>query len=165
MPARKRAVARKTPLKKPAIRPGSAKPPAVTKPAKTEARRGAAANMPKFTKAPLELVALFEQVVAGLPPVEMRKMFGYPAAFANGQMFASLFQDHFILRLPTAEREAFIRAHGAHVFEPMPGRPMREYVEVPPALLKTGQELDGWLARGLAYAQSLPPKAAKARRK
>ncbi len=162
MPAHKKVAVSKTTAKKAAAKV-SAKPPAARKPAKAAPRP--ASNMPRFTKAPPDLVALFEQVVAGLPPVEIRKMFGYPAAFVNGQMFASLFQDHFILRLPEGERAAFIHAHGAHVFEPMPGRPMREYVEVPPALLKTGQALDGWLAKGLAYAQSLPPKAAKPRRK
>jgi TfoX/Sxy family transcriptional regulator of competence genes len=165
MPTHKKVAVRKPTAKKAAARSGSPKQPAAKKNAKAAARQGAAGNMPQFTKAPPKLVALFEQVVAGLPPVEIRKMFGYPAAFANGQMFASLFQDHFILRLPEGERAAFIHAHGAHVFEPMPGRPMREYVEVPPALLKTGEEFDGWLAKGLAYAQSLPPKAAKTRRK
>ncbi len=135
------------------------------KKAAKKAAKPAARKMPSFSKAPPELVALFEQVVAGLPPVEKRMMFGYPAAFANGQMFASLFGDHFILRLPEAEREAFIREHGARLFEPMPGRPMREYVEVPPAVLNSGKPFDGWLAKGLAYAQSLPPKAAKPRRK
>jgi TfoX/Sxy family transcriptional regulator of competence genes len=150
MPAQKKT---KTSVKQPTARPGSAKKS--TQPARA---------MPKFTKSPPEMVALFERVTAGLPMIETRKMFGYPAAFVNGQMFASLFGDAFILRLPDDRREAFIQAHGAHLFEPMPGRPMREYVEVPPALLKRAKELDDWLAQGLAYAQSLPPKSAKAKR-
>ena len=144
-----------------------AKPSAKSSKAKPVARKTARSAwvMPKFDKSSPEMVALFERVTAGLPMIETRKMFGYPAAFVNGQMFASLFGDAFILRLPDDRREAFIQAHGAHLFEPMPGRPMREYVEVPPALLKRGQELDDWLAQGLAYAQSLPPKGAKPRRK
>ena len=154
MPAQKKTAVKKSTAKQ------AAKKAAPKKSAAKSARK-----MPVFSKAPPALVAQFEQLTAALPMVEPRKMFGYPAAFVNGQMFASLFQDHFILRLPAAEREAFISAHGARVFEPMPGRPMREYVEVPPALLKSGRELDDWLAKGLAYAQSLPPKAAKPRRK
>jgi TfoX/Sxy family transcriptional regulator of competence genes len=156
MPAPNKTTAKKLAVKKTATR---AKTLAAKKTAK------AVVKMPEFTKAPPEMVALFQRAVAGLPPVETRRMFGYPAAFANGQMFASLFQDHFILRLPAVERDAFIEQYNAHAFEPMPGRPMREYVEVPPALLTAGQELDGWLAKGLAYAQSLPPKANKPRRK
>ena len=96
---------------------------------------------------------------------ETRKMFSYPAGFANGQMFASLFGDSFILRLPEAARAVFIQQHDSRLFEPMPGRPMREYVVVPPALLQDGRQFDDWLAKAVTYAQSLPPKPAKSKRK
>ena len=135
------------------------------KPAAKKTVKTAARKMPSFSKSPPELVALFGQVVGGLPMVETRKMFSYPAAFANGQMFASLFGDNFILRLPEAEREAFIQQQSTHLFAPMPGKPMREYVVVPPALLKAGRELDEWLGKSITYAQSLPPKPAKTKRK
>ena len=87
------------------------------KKAAKQATKTAARKMPSFSKAPPELVAVFEQVVAGLPMVETRKMFSYPAAFANGQMFASLFGDAFILRLPETERAAFIQQQGTHLFD------------------------------------------------
>ena len=45
-------------------------------------------GMPKWTKAPDALVALFGDAIKGLPGVEARKMFGYPAAFVNGNMFS-----------------------------------------------------------------------------
>ena len=135
------------------------------KKAAKKATKPGARKMPSFSKAPPELVALFEQVVAGLPMAETRRMFGYPAAFANGQMFVSLFGDNMILRLPEPERIAFIQKQHTQLFEPMPGRPMKEYVVVPPALLKAGRPLDEWLGKAAAYAQSLPPKPAKAKRK
>jgi len=129
---------------------------------KTTKSAGAAKRaMPSFDKASPALVALFGQIVAAMPVAEPRQMFGYPAAFAQGQMFASLFGDNFILRLPEADRAAFIERYHSRQFEPMPGRPMREYVVVPPGLLKTGPELEGWLDKAAAYAQSLPPKKAK----
>lgn len=81
--------------------------------------------MPAFTKAPAALVETFRRAIAELPDAEPRQMFGYPAAFAKTQMFASLFQDKMILRLSEADREALVRK-GARPFEPMPGRPMRE---------------------------------------
>ena len=143
---------------------------AVKKSTKTAAAKGGAKKsskkaaakraMPSFAKAPPDLVERFGQIVAAMPVAEPRKMFGYPAAFAQGQMFASLFGDNMILRLPEAERAVFIQQHHSHLFEPMPGRPMREYVVVPPALLKTGAELDGWLDKAAEYALSLPPKKA-----
>src|SRR5882757_3368195 len=88
------------------------------KPAAKKAVKTSARQMPSFDKASPQLVALFEQVMAGLPMAEPRKMFGYPAAFANGQMFASLFGDNMILRLPEAERAAFIQKYDTHLFEP-----------------------------------------------
>jgi TfoX/Sxy family transcriptional regulator of competence genes len=111
-------------------------------------------EMPKFTKAPQALVALFGGAVAGLPDVEARTMFGYPAAFVNGNMFACLFRSSMMLRLSEKER----RESGAKQFEPMPGRPMREYVEVPGEVLGSPKLLDAWLRKGHAYAASLPAK-------
>jgi TfoX/Sxy family transcriptional regulator of competence genes len=131
---------------------------------KTSAKKSAV-KMPKWEKSSPELVQVFEQALSGVPQAQSRQMFGYPAAFVNGQMFASLFQENFILRLPEAERAAFMQKHDAHVFEPMPGRPMREYVVVPPSVVRSAAQLDGWLGKALAYAQSLPPKPAKAKRK
>ena len=131
---------------------------------KSAARQGSRApvgkkrSMPSFAKAPPALVERFGQVVAAMPVAEPRQMFGYPAAFANGQMFASLFGDSFILRLPEAERAVFIERYHSRQFEPMPGRPMRESVGVRPELLNNREELDGWLSKAAAYAQSLPPK-------
>jgi TfoX/Sxy family transcriptional regulator of competence genes len=117
--------------------------------------------MPKFTKAPEEMVALFGRVVEGLPEVETRRMFGYPAAFVHGQMFSSLFQDSMILRLSEADRAAFLKDQGARLFEPMPGRPMREYAAVPAAVLASEPLLRQWLRRAHSYAASLPPKPRK----
>src|SRR5262249_9560290 len=121
--------------------------------------------MPKFTKAPESLVALFTRATAALPGVEPRKMFGYPAAFVNGNMFSCLFQSSMILRLSGGDRAACTTEFGAKLFEPMPGRPMREYVAVPEALLRSPALLEVWLRKSLGYAVQLPPKAAKAKPK
>jgi len=120
-----------------------------------------------WRKSPQALVELFEQAVPPSRTVERRRMFGYPAAFANGHLFAGLHQEDFILRLPEPARERAKREHGARPFEPMPGRQMREYVALPEALLGDRVTLGAWLARSLRYVRSLPPKrprAARARR-
>jgi TfoX/Sxy family transcriptional regulator of competence genes len=95
--------------------------------------------------------------VRRLDGVELRTMFGY-GAFAFGNMFASLFGDHVILRVPASEREDLARRHGARPFEPLPGRPMREYVELPKPLRDSPPLFRKWLERGRAYAASLPKK-------
>ncbi len=119
--------------------------------------------MPKFTPAPPAVVALFQAAVEGLPEVEQRKMFGYPCAFVHGQMLIGVFQDRIMLRLSEADRAKFLEQPGAKPFEPMPGRPMREYVELPPDVMKSPAAVRRWIKRGLAYVETLPPKARKAR--
>src|SRR5262249_2925423 len=105
--------------------------------------------MPKWTKAPPALVELFAELIAPLEGAEPRKMFGYPAAFVNGNLFGGRFQPGLTRRLPPAERGA-IGALGALPFEPMPGRAMREYVAVPESLA-SGETLRLWIAKAFAF--------------
>jgi TfoX/Sxy family transcriptional regulator of competence genes len=115
----------------------------------------------QWTKSPPDLIATFEAVIPG-PPAETRNMFGYPAAFVNGNMFMGLFQDSMILRLPE-EARAEIMSTGAKVFEPMKGRPMREYIVVPASMLKSRPLLKRWVQRALQYGLSIAPKGKKAK--
>jgi TfoX/Sxy family transcriptional regulator of competence genes len=115
-----------------------------------------------WRKAPESLVALFDEVAPRDAPAQRRQMFGYPAVFVNGNLFAGLHQEHLMLRLPDAERAEFLALPGALPFEPMPGRPMKEYVVAPAALLGDPDGLRAWLDRAMRYAVTLPPKEAKA---
>src|SRR5579871_2619549 len=105
-----------------------------------------------------ELVKTFESVVPG-PPAVARKMFGFPAALVNGNMFMGLHQEDMVLRLPEESRAELLKTSGARIFEPMPGRPMREYVVVPPSLLADRKKLAPWVAKALEYGATLKPKA------
>src|SRR5260370_40993133 len=117
-----------------------------------------------WKKSPEWLVAAFPALLPDDPRVEPRKMFGYPCAFANGNMFIGLHQDNLILRLPEGERERFLAEHKTHIFAPFPDRPMREYAVVPHALIKKPAALAPWIAGSLAYAPSIPPKANRSKR-
>jgi len=111
-----------------------------------------------WSKSPAELIARFEATMAEFPGVSLRKMFGYPAAFAsNGHMSTGLHQDRWIIRLPD-NAQAELAAAGGTPFEPMPGRPMRGYLALPPAILNDEEALRRWLDRSLAYTESLPAK-------
>ena len=90
-------------------------------------------------------------------------MFGYPCAFENGQMFAGLFGDGLFVRLGEAGRAELLAIEGAAPFSPMEGRPMKEYVVLPPAMLEDEEAVKGWMSRGLAYARTLPGKKPKAK--
>jgi TfoX/Sxy family transcriptional regulator of competence genes len=115
--------------------------------------------MMKWRKSSEELIRLFEEVTPG-PPATPKKMFGFPAAFVNGNMFMGLHQEDMILRLPEGSRAELLKMN-ARPFEPMPGRPMREYVVVPPSLLRDRNKLSSWVQKALEYGSSLPPKAGK----
>jgi len=110
-----------------------------------------------FRKAPPELVDRFAEVMGEVPDAELRKMFGYPAAFANGYMFTGLHEDRWVIRLPDDDG-AELAAMGATPFEPMPGRPMRGFLIVPPSLVAQSDALIPWLERARAHVLSLPPK-------
>jgi TfoX/Sxy family transcriptional regulator of competence genes len=95
---------------------------------------------------------------------EQRKMFGYPCAFVNGNMFAGLHEAGLILRLPEPEREEFLQLKGSARFEPMPGRFMREYVVAPAGMAREPKAVAKWLRRAFAYGSSLPAKTGRAKK-
>jgi len=111
-----------------------------------------------WTKAPQSLVELFAETLPDAPGVERRKMFGYPAAFVNGNMFAGVFQDQVFARLAPGEKAALEAVHGPLPFEPMAGRPMQAYVRAPDEVMADEAALADFLAKGLAHTAGLPPK-------
>jgi hypothetical protein len=112
--------------------------------------------MPKFTKTPPDVVAAFDAASPSRGDIERKTMFSYPALFVKGNMFAFTFGPKIAVRANEATRAK----PGMKRFEPMPGRPMGEYVEVPAKDMK-GSALKRWFAEGLAYADTLPAKAKK----
>ena len=47
---------------------------------------------------------------------------------------------------------------GAGLFYPMPGKPMKEYVVVPPAVYESEADFGQWLTRSRDYVLTLAPK-------
>jgi len=117
----------------------------------------------KSKPSPPELVRAFEASVASLRGSERRKMFGYPAVFVNGNMFAGLVRDSMILRLGEKGVERFLDLPGAKPFIAMRGRRMKAWAVVPPAMTSSQSELKAWIRRALAYGRTLPPKVAAKR--
>jgi hypothetical protein len=116
----------------------------------------------KWRKSPPELIAAFDAAFPG-PPALRRPMFGYPCGFVNGHMFSGLHQENWMVRLGAADRAALLKLPGAQPFEPMPGHVMREYVVLPPSVIGEAKALKTWLGKAVAYTESLPPKAGKAK--
>ena len=119
---------------------------------------------PKMPKPTQETKDYFASIVPEHPAVAIRPMFGQLSAFVNGNMFMGIFGEDILVRLPEDDREQVLRA-GGRIFEPMPGRPMREYVVLPEAWRDEPEWIHDWVARSLDHADELPPKKPKAQKK
>ena len=119
---------------------------------------------PKMAKSPDELVVMFEAAMKGFPDVELRKVFGYPCGFVNGYMTVGLHAEDFFVRLPPDEQQVLLQAPGGGYLEPMPGRPMRDYVVIPVGVREKKARLNRWIGKAIQHSRSLPPKEKKARK-
>ncbi len=117
-----------------------------------------------WRKSPQSLIDLFYEVLPDDPRIERRKMFGYPCAFLNGNMFTGLHQENFIVRLSEDDRQLANAQFNAQPFDPMKGRPMREYIALPEEIMADETAVKDWVKRSLSFAGALPPKEKKARK-
>jgi TfoX/Sxy family transcriptional regulator of competence genes len=86
------------------------------------------------------------------------KMFGGLAFLIGGNMsVAASGQGGLLLRVePEQTAQLAERSHAAPFV--MRGRAMDGWLRVDPEGVKTGRQLQEWVARGVGYARSLPPK-------
>ena len=111
-----------------------------------------------WKKVPDKLKKYLEDKLADTP-CEQRQMFGCPVYFVNGNMFAGLHQDDVMVRLSEEDRAKIMEEYDeAHLFEPMKGRKMKEYMVLPEELVSDEELFYEWLERSYGYASSLPPK-------
>lgn len=103
-------------------------------------------------------MAVFDQAAPQGSNIEHKKMFGWPCAFVNGNLFAGLHKQSMLFRLSPEDQAHFLRLEGATEFEPMPGRKMKGYVTLANPLEQDPKELAKWMGRSFAYASTWPAK-------
>jgi len=104
------------------------------------------------------LAGRIRELVSGEAGVGELKMFGGLAFLVNGNMaVAASGQGGLMLRVDPAESADLVAGSNARVVE-MRGRPMTGWIRVDAADVETKQALSEWVARGVAFARSLPPK-------
>jgi TfoX/Sxy family transcriptional regulator of competence genes len=119
----------------------------------------------KWKKVSPEMCDILEDALKGYD-CQKRPMFGTPAYFVNDNMFAGAWQDVIILRLSAADRDEIKSVSDEIVaFEPMEGRPMKEYVAVPEPFTSDRREFMRWVDKAYEFARSLPPKVKKEKKK
>lgn len=76
-----------------------------------------------------------DDAVARNGDVELSRMMGMPALKRGGKLWVGFWKGEMVFKLvDPAEREAALALDGAHLFDPGErGRPMKEWVSVPPA--------------------------------
>jgi TfoX/Sxy family transcriptional regulator of competence genes len=90
--------------------------------------------------------------------VTEQRMFGSLAFLIDGNMSVSASgQGGLMLRVDPAETDALLREQHVRPFE-MRGRAMQGWLRVDAEGLRTKRQLERWVARGVAYARSLPSK-------
>jgi len=105
-----------------------------------------------------DLANRIRELVLSEPGVVEQRMFGGLAFLINGNMSVSASgQGGVLLRVDPAETDALLSKPHAQPFE-MRGRVMQGWLRVDAEGLQTKQQLERWVARGVAYARSLPGK-------
>jgi TfoX/Sxy family transcriptional regulator of competence genes len=105
-----------------------------------------------------ELANRLRELVQAERGVTEKRMFGGLAFMIDGNMaVGASSQGGLLLRVDPAETEALVADPNARRFE-MRGRAMDSWLRIDTDSLSTDEELRQWVARGVAYARSLPPK-------
>jgi hypothetical protein len=119
--------------------------------------------MGEFKKATDEAKALFSELAAGMDG-ERKPMFGCPCLFLHGNMICGAFADRIFFRVPRDLQAVVLKSTpGARLFEPMAGRPMRDYLELE-AAVNHRTAIAEQLAASWVRAQTLPPKVKKGKK-
>ncbi|MDP2720015.1 MAG: TfoX/Sxy family protein [Dehalococcoidia bacterium] len=111
-----------------------------------------------WKKANPDLITILEKSLSDFQ-CDRKFMFGSPTFFVRNNMFAGVHQDTIIMRLSEKDREELFKLYDeVSLFEPMEGRPMKEYVALPEEICIQAEILREWLGRSFTYVSSLPPK-------
>jgi TfoX/Sxy family transcriptional regulator of competence genes len=99
---------------------------------------------------------------AGLP-IREQKMFGGTCVMLGGHMLVCTSKRGLLVRVgKEGHRTALSRPHASAM--KMGGREMAGYVFVAPAGTRTAADLKRWLDLACAHVETLPPKAARAKK-
>jgi hypothetical protein len=95
--------------------------------------------------------SIVEQLAEEAPDVSAGKMFGMPIIKVAGKAIGGPRDEGFVFKLDEAARAKALKLEGAHPFDPMGGRPMKEWVVVPEQHVKRWL---GFAQDALAYRNS-----------
>ena len=92
------------------------------------------------------------------PDVVEKKMFGGLAMLVGGNMAVGVFKDGLLVRTDPAQQDELLAEPGTRVFDMVKARPMTGWIVVDGEECGDDKVFRRWVARGVGYAKSLPPK-------
>jgi TfoX/Sxy family transcriptional regulator of competence genes len=105
-----------------------------------------------------ELAQRIRDLIGDEGDVTEKKMFGGLAFLVRGNMVvAASGQGGLLVRVDPADSETLVRTTRAEVMV-MRGRAMTGWLRLASSEVESLDPLAGWVARGVAFARSLPPK-------
>ncbi len=105
-----------------------------------------------------ELANRVRELVLIEPGLSEKRMFGGLAFLVDGHMVVSVSgQGGLLLRVDPQETAALLEQPHAQPFQ-MRGRTMSGWLRIEPDRVQDREGLEAWVARGIDYARSLPPK-------
>ncbi len=105
-----------------------------------------------------DLANRIRELISAEPGITEKRMFGGLAFLLNGHMSVAVSgQGGLMLRCDPAETEELRGRSHAGPME-MRGRVMDGWLRVDAGGVHTKRQLERWVAHGVAYARSLPPK-------
>ena len=105
-----------------------------------------------------DLADRIRALTAGDGDIVEKRMFGGVAFLVGGRMaVAASGQGGLLVRVDPQETEALRERPHAEPFE-MRGRAMQGWLRIDMEGVRLEHELEAWVARGVAYARSLPPR-------
>jgi hypothetical protein len=106
----------------------------------------------------VELADRVREIVAREVGVSEKRMFGGLAFLVGGRMAVAVSgTGGLLLRCDPRHTDELVTAPGAAPFR-MRGREMDGWLRVDPEVVGTDEALERWVAHGVRYAASLPPK-------
>ena len=91
------------------------------------------------------------------PGISEKKMFGGLAFLLRGNMCVGVVGDELMVRVGPQEHAEALRQPHARKMD-FTGRPMKGFVFVASEGVEADADLERWVARGVAYAASMPVK-------
>ena len=103
------------------------------------------------------LATRVREVLGDQPELVEKKMFGGLAFLLHGNMACGVRGEDLIVRVAAETADAALGEPGTRPFD-LTGRPMKGWLLVDADGHAEDDDLRRWVDRGLAYANSLPPK-------